>query len=118
MPKILFFLILSYSVPGFSTVCLNSNRNCVGISAERMYLYTTPVCVMTAECDQYCGEMFVGRRPAKFYCGFRASNVCMSAQECQDNESVVRSREDITKLTYNPRSPGPGLVIPKDGDKK
>ena len=125
MKNILLILaILINSESAFSSACLNYNKNCQGISATKMYLGATPVCVMRAKCDIYCGMMMYDRKITKLYCGFRAISgdeyVCMSAEECNEDTSVIKSDRDISRLSYTPKaiSGGTGLTIPENGGSR
>jgi hypothetical protein len=119
--SLLFMTTLAPHLAG-ATVC-DKTLNCGGqVSVERRYLFTTPVCEMTMNCDVMCGEVVIRQVRKPFYCGFLAEqgkpNTCMKPSLCVTDDSVVKSDEDVANLTDYPRSPGPGLVIPKDHKRR
>lgn len=115
---IMFLMAFTFAEQSFASACMNYYKNCQGLSAKKMYLYTTPVCVMNAVCDSYCGQVKFGRSNRTLYCKFQDNNPnrCLREDDCAEDNSVVQSKEDIRQLTDNPRSPGygarPDLVNP------
>lgn len=114
---LIFLLAICFSHSAFSSACTNSNKNCVAIGAKKMYFYLTPVCEMKAECDSYCGDMNMGKTTLTFYCGLTKNEKCMDPSECEKDTSVIRSDDDLKKLSSYPYLNESGARASREGVK-
>lgn len=110
---ILFSLLFAFHEKSFATACAHTYKNCIASSAKRQFLYFSPVCVMQATCETYCGMIQGSRVPRTLYCKFQDNNPnrCLPPDQCAADESIVKSQDDVEELTDFQRTPG---FVPKN----
>lgn len=96
----LFGLVILFCEQSSSTLCANYLKNCIGISAEKKYLGSRPVCLMEARCDRYCEMKVISRPTVQLFCGMTAKGECLPAEDCLEDQSVLK--EDLPFLTDQP----------------
>ncbi len=50
-------MAFGFSERSTATACAETLKNCVPNQVKRLFLYFTPVCVMEATCENYCGQI-------------------------------------------------------------